>query len=97
VRPSVTPRYASALQESPRTANLPLQILEERDADLEFEKLGEHAQQIMSFVMLSVIDERWKDHLYDLDHLKASIGFRGWGQPVRLPAPGAHWHIQLLH
>ena len=34
----------------------------------------------MSFIMLSVIDEKWKDHLYDLDHLKASIGFRGWGQ-----------------
>ena len=30
--------------------------------------------------MLSVIDNKWKDHLYDLDHLKASIGFRGWGQ-----------------
>jgi preprotein translocase subunit SecA len=30
--------------------------------------------------MLSVIDDKWKDHLYDLDHLKASIGFRGWGQ-----------------
>ncbi len=44
------------------------------------ETLGEHAEQIMSFVMLSVIDEKWKDHLYDLDHLKASIGFRGWGQ-----------------
>jgi preprotein translocase subunit SecA len=42
--------------------------------------LGEHAEPIMSFVMLSVIDEKWKDHLYDLDHLKASIGFRGWGQ-----------------
>jgi len=44
------------------------------------ETLGEHAEQVMSFVMLSVIDEKWKDHLYDLDHLKASIGFRGWGQ-----------------
>jgi len=44
------------------------------------ESLGEHAEQIASFVMLSVIDEKWKDHLYDLDHLKASIGFRGWGQ-----------------
>ncbi len=42
--------------------------------------LGEHAEPIMSFIMLSVIDEKWKDHLYDLDHLKASIGFRGWGQ-----------------
>ena len=44
------------------------------------ESLGEHAEPISSFIMLSVIDEKWKDHLYDLDHLKASIGFRGWGQ-----------------
>jgi preprotein translocase subunit SecA len=42
--------------------------------------LGEHVEPILSFIMLSVIDEKWKDHLYDLDHLKASIGFRGWGQ-----------------
>jgi preprotein translocase subunit SecA len=34
----------------------------------------------MSFVMLQTLDDKWKDHLYDLDHLKASIGFRGWGQ-----------------
>ncbi len=44
------------------------------------ESLGEHAERVMSFVMLSTIDNKWKDHLYDLDHLKASIGFRGWGQ-----------------
>ena len=44
------------------------------------DSLGEHSEQLSSFVMLSVIDEKWKDHLYDLDHLKASIGFRGWGQ-----------------
>ncbi len=44
------------------------------------ESLGEHAEQVTSFIMLSVIDDKWKDHLYDLDHLKASISFRGWGQ-----------------
>ena len=44
------------------------------------ETLGEHAELVTSFIMLCVIDEKWKDHLYDLDHLKASIGFRGWGQ-----------------
>jgi preprotein translocase subunit SecA len=44
------------------------------------ESLGEHSEPISSFIMLSVIDDKWKDHLYDLDHLKASIGFRGWGQ-----------------
>lgn len=44
------------------------------------ESLGAHAEPVMSFIMLSVIDHKWKDHLYDLDHLKASISFRGWGQ-----------------
>src|SRR5690606_16291241 len=44
------------------------------------ESFGEMRDRILSFVMLSVIDQKWRDHLYDLDHLKASIGFRGWGQ-----------------
>jgi preprotein translocase subunit SecA len=41
---------------------------------------GDLKEQVLSYVLLGVIDEKWKDHLYDLDHLKASIGFRGWGQ-----------------
>ena len=40
-------------------------------------KLGEQA---LSHVMLSVIDEKWKDHLYDLDQLRAAIQYRAWGQ-----------------
>ena len=44
------------------------------------ESLAPHAEAVSGFIMLSVIDDKWKDHLYDLDHLKASIGFRGWGQ-----------------
>jgi preprotein translocase subunit SecA len=41
---------------------------------------GAHAEDLLRYIVLSTIDERWKDHLYDLDGLKASIGFRGWGQ-----------------
>ena len=41
---------------------------------------GELGERVMSFVMLTTLDDKWKDHLYDLDHLKASISFRGWGQ-----------------
>ena len=44
------------------------------------EGFGSHAEAVTSYIMLSMIDGKWKDHLYDLDHLKASIGFRGWGQ-----------------
>ena len=41
---------------------------------------GSHTEGLLRYIVLSTIDERWKDHLYDLDSLKASIGFRGWGQ-----------------
>jgi preprotein translocase subunit SecA len=30
--------------------------------------------------MLSVIDEKWKDHLYDLDQLRNAIQYRAYGQ-----------------
>jgi preprotein translocase subunit SecA len=36
--------------------------------------------QVLSQVMLSVLDERWKDHLYDLDLLRNAIQYRAWGQ-----------------
>ena len=38
------------------------------------------ADRLLSLVMLNVIDEKWKDHLYDLDQLRASIHYRSWGQ-----------------
>jgi preprotein translocase subunit SecA len=44
------------------------------------EQFGEATDAVLRFIVLATIDEKWKDHLYDLDHLKASIGFRGWGQ-----------------
>jgi preprotein translocase subunit SecA len=31
-------------------------------------------------IMLSVIDQQWKDHLLSMDHLKEGIGLRGYGQ-----------------
>jgi preprotein translocase subunit SecA len=30
--------------------------------------------------MLNVLDEKWKDHLYDLDQLRNAIHYRSWGQ-----------------
>jgi preprotein translocase subunit SecA len=36
--------------------------------------------QVLSQVMLAVLDERWKDHLYDLDQLRNAIQYRAWGQ-----------------
>jgi preprotein translocase subunit SecA len=31
-------------------------------------------------IMLQILDNQWKDHLYALDHLKEGIGLRGYGQ-----------------
>jgi preprotein translocase subunit SecA len=38
------------------------------------------AGTVLSHVMLGVLDEKWKDHLYDLDQLRNSIRYRAWGQ-----------------
>jgi preprotein translocase subunit SecA len=36
--------------------------------------------RMLSMVMLNVLDEKWKDHLYDLDQLRNAIHYRSWGQ-----------------
>ncbi|MFN2383359.1 MAG: preprotein translocase subunit SecA [Gemmatimonadota bacterium] len=45
------------------------------------EEWGEdRAQAIIRQVLLRVIDEKWRDHLYELDQLKGGIQYRAWGQ-----------------
>ena len=41
------------------------------------EKLMRHLERI---AMLRVIDERWREHLYEMDQLKEGIGLRAYGQ-----------------
>src|SRR5438477_12165103 len=36
--------------------------------------------RLLSLVMLNVLEEKWKDHLYDLDQLRNAIHYRSWGQ-----------------
>ncbi len=43
--------------------------------------LGEELmRQLERYAMLRTIDEKWKEHLYDLDQLKTGIGLRAYGQ-----------------
>jgi preprotein translocase subunit SecA len=37
-------------------------------------------QRILSQLVLQVLDDKWKDHLYDLDQLRQAIHYRAWGQ-----------------
>jgi preprotein translocase subunit SecA len=38
------------------------------------------AREVERRVILSVIDEKWRDHLYEMDMLKEGIGLRAFGQ-----------------
>jgi preprotein translocase subunit SecA len=38
------------------------------------------SEKLLSHVMQGVLDEKWKDHLYDLDQLRNAIQYRAWGQ-----------------
>ncbi len=47
-----------------------------RDQDFE----GFNFREVEKMILLQMIDKAWKGHLYDLDHLKKSIGLRAYGQ-----------------
>jgi preprotein translocase subunit SecA len=43
--------------------------------------LGEELmRQLERYAMLRTIDEKWKEHLYDVDQVKTGIGLRAYGQ-----------------
>jgi preprotein translocase subunit SecA len=44
------------------------------------EQFGEHFEQILHYILLQSIDEKWKEHLREMDHLRAGIGMRGYAQ-----------------
>jgi len=53
--------------------------LEELDRVTDDEGNG-FSGRLLALVMLNVLDEKWKDHLYDLDQLRGAIHYRSWGQ-----------------
>ena len=46
----------------------------------EREVTSEVMRELEKFVMLTAVDNQWKDHLLSMDHLKEGIGLRGYGQ-----------------
>ncbi len=53
-----------------------LKAYQKREDDLSSEQLREIERR----VMLSVVDELWRDHLHEMDLLKEGIGLRAYGQ-----------------
>ncbi len=52
------------------------QRLEERERTIG----ADNFRQLQRYLILSVLDAQWKDHLLALDHLKEGIGMRAYGQ-----------------
>src|SRR3954447_12140652 len=51
------------------------------------EELGEEVMRwIERFILLQIIDERWREHLHDMDYLREGIGLRGFAQEDPLVA-----------
>ncbi|MCP3944907.1 MAG: preprotein translocase subunit SecA [Desulfobacteraceae bacterium] len=46
----------------------------------------EQMRQLERFIILQTVDNRWKEHLLSMDHLKEGIGLRGYAQqdPLRI-------------
>ena len=44
----------------------------------------EVVQHAEKWLILETIDQAWKQHMLNLDHLKEGIGLRGWGQKTPL-------------
>lgn len=43
-------------------------------------EIGPQLKDVEKYVLLRVIDSKWKDQLYNLDYLKEGIGLRAYGQ-----------------
>jgi preprotein translocase subunit SecA len=52
------------------------QRYEEKESTVGSEVMRLHQK----YLLLQVIDQQWKDHLLNVDHLKEGIGLRGYGQ-----------------
>ncbi len=55
--------------------------------------------QVERFAMLSIIDEKWKEHLREMDDLKEGINFRAYGQKdplVEYKSDGFKLFVEML-
>jgi preprotein translocase subunit SecA len=59
-----------------RISQLALEHYDERERELGEELMG----ALERFLILQIIDERWREHLYDMDYLREGIHLRGFAQ-----------------
>jgi preprotein translocase subunit SecA len=58
------------------------------------------SDRLLAHVLLQVLDEKWKDHLYDLDQLRNAIQYRAWGQKdplIEYKQEAFEMFVDLMH
>jgi len=63
-----------------------LRELAKNNEDLTASLSEEPIREIERYLLLRILDNKWKDHLYNMDHLKEGIGLRAYGQQEPLIA-----------
>jgi preprotein translocase subunit SecA len=72
-----------------------LDCYEKREEELTPEMM----RDVERYIVLRVVDQEWKDHLYDMDQLKSGIGLRAYGQKdplIEYKTEGYKMFIDLL-
>jgi preprotein translocase subunit SecA len=59
-----------------RITELAMERYAQREKELGEEMMG----QLERYLLLQIIDERWREHLYDMDYLREGIHLRGFAQ-----------------
>ncbi len=75
-RETLEPEAVDKSSLSERISELAMQRYDARAAELGEELMG----ALERFLLLQIIDERWREHLYDMDYLREGIGLRGVAQ-----------------
>jgi preprotein translocase subunit SecA len=72
----IAPGTADRSSLTERISELALERYNARETELGEELLG----ALERFLLLQIIDERWREHLYDMDYLREGIHLRGFAQ-----------------
>jgi preprotein translocase subunit SecA len=70
------PETIDRLALNERITELALERYAQRERELGEEMMG----QLERYLLLQIIDERWREHLYDMDYLREGIHLRGFAQ-----------------
>ncbi len=44
------------------------------------QEFKDHFEDFSKYILINTLDNRWKQHLLHMDHLRDSVGLRGYGQ-----------------